>query len=624
MRVCSLQDVNANKRTRWNREDCVNKVIEIKEALKKTGNQTHASQQSGVPRSTLQYWLKREGKTGLSPIVEAFFESPDGLAFLHQLIIALQFTMHELGPCGIDLVSLVLNLSQLSAFVASSHGALYNQSIKMKDMIIQFEEIEKKRLASALSLKTLEKEHDLHNNVEINTNKIKVELDHTSEIESSLLFSTHKSITLLPNQEAIQISSPDLPSKKKCITACLDETFFHKICLVAIEPVSNFILLEQYDDKRDAVAWNKAMETAMEGLPVKIIQGTGDQGTGLVKYIKTELGAPHSSDLFHVQQDLTRGTAAPMRSKLKQAEAEYKESHNAVAKLTKIHESYAQSNRSPVAWSTLDSQMQYALAQQDTDLRHVDKIKQLQDDIKKAKQGLGHEYHPYNLETGAPQTAESVLEKMEKHLTIIKSAAIDAELSEKCTKLIDKGHKTIKNMFNTMLFFWLMVEQQLLSLGLSSEMKTLMEEFLVPSFYLEIAAKKAKTAAERKRIFKLSKELLAKLELLNGWCNLNQSTRDQLKIVAKDCANLFQRSSSCVEGRNGYLSLRHHSSHHISDKKLRVLTIIHNYFIKRPDGTTAAERFFEEKPTDLFAYLLDNLNLPARPAKPRKELKMAA
>jgi hypothetical protein len=45
------------------------------------------------------------------------------------------------------------------------------------------------------------------------------------------------------------------------------------------------------------------------------------------------------------------------------------------------------------------------------------------------------------------------------------------------------------------------------------------------------------------------------------------------------------------------------------------LTILHNYYIERPDGTTAAERFFGTKPKDLFQHLINNIELLPRPAK---------
>ena len=94
---------------------------------------------------------------------------------------------------------------------------------------------------------------------------------------------------------------------------------------------------------------------------------------------------------------------------------------------------------------------------------------------------------------------------------------------------------------------------------------------------------------------------------------LPEEQRRLLEQAAEPCAVLFQRSSSCVEGRNGQLALWHHSLHRLSERRLRVLTVLHNFFLRRRDGTTAAERFFEAAPGDLFPWLLDRLPFPARP-----------
>ena len=74
-----------------------------------------------------------------------------------------------------------------------------------------------------------------------------------------------------------------------------------------------------------------------------------------------------------------------------------------------------------------------------------------------------------------------------------------------------------------------------------------------------------------------------------------------------------------MEGRNGQLALRYHSLHRLPERKLQALTAIHNYWIKRGDGTTAAERFFGSKPGDLFEELLVRLPVPSRPAKRRQK-----
>src|SRR2546421_502392 len=84
--------------------------------------------------------------------------------------------------------------------------------------------------------------------------------------------------------------------KRKKISVCQDETFHPEICLVGIEPVSNFILVEKYADNRDESSWNGAMREAVEGLEVQIIQSTSDEGKGLLAHVDNGLGVHHSPD----------------------------------------------------------------------------------------------------------------------------------------------------------------------------------------------------------------------------------------------------------------------------------------------------------------------------------------
>ena len=113
------------------------------------------------------------------------------------------------------------------------------------------------------------------------------------------------------------------------------------------------------------------------------------------------------------------------------------------------------------------------------------------------------------------------------------------------------------------------------------------------------------------------------LEKLKGENNpiwlLSEEELEVVVQVALECAQLFQRSSSCVEGRNGQLWLRHHSLHRMSNRRLNALTVIHNYWIKRPDGTTPAERFFGSQPKELFEHLYSQMPLPPRPARKRQK-----
>ena len=99
---------------------------------------------------------------------------------------------------------------------------------------------------------------------------------------------------------------------------------------------------------------------------------------------------------------------------------------------------------------------------------------------------------------------------------------------------------------------------------------------------------------------------------------LTETEVSYLEEQARLASELFQRSSSCVEGRNGQLSLRHHGLREISPRKLRVLGVLHNFVIKRRDGSTAANRFFGQKHRELFPWLLEHMPLPPRPRRKAK------
>ena len=170
-------------------------------------------------------------------------------------------------------------------------------------------------------------------------------------------------------------------------------------------------------------------------------------------------------------------------------------------------------------------------------------------------------------------------------------------------------------MIATLSFFHFSIQRKIKALSLSPEIEKIMFEVLLPVFYLRNAATKAKKADARCRLKMKSDEILSSCRCLKDTV---QEELAALEPIAKECANLFQRSSSCVEGRNGQLSLRHHSFHSLSNRKLSALTAVHNFFIRRMDGTTAAERFFGNKPKEMFEFLLKTVNLPGRPAQKRR------
>jgi hypothetical protein len=84
----------------------------------------------------------------------------------------------------------------------------------------------------------------------------------------------------------------------------------------------------------------------------------------------------------------------------------------------------------------------------------------------------------------------------------------------------------------------------------------------------------------------------------------------------------FQRATSAIEGRNGYLSRLHHSGRGLEELDLQVLTIIHNYDLHRADGSTAAQRFFVRTFPPLFSWVFEQMGVLPSSRKPRKFQKV--
>src|SRR5262249_11861718 len=103
------------------------------------------------------------------------------------------------------------------------------------------------------------------------------------------------------------------------ITVTQDGTYTGGLCLVAIEPVSHYILLEQPAAARDHDPWSEPMAHALAPLKGNVVQSTSDEATGLLAYVDHPLGTPHSPDLFHVQHELSKAVAAPMAVKQRAA-----------------------------------------------------------------------------------------------------------------------------------------------------------------------------------------------------------------------------------------------------------------------------------------------------------------
>jgi hypothetical protein len=326
----------------------------------------------------------------------------------------------------------------------------------------------------------------------------------------------------------------------------------------------------------------------------------------------------HTSDLFHIQQDGVQATSAGLARRTRQAEKAREQAQEQVAAVEVQHAAYEQGPRPPGRPPDWAQRIQAAQADLTQAQQALDTAQHQQQQAQTARQGINQAYHPYDLDTGTPRSPETVEADLKAHLDTLETLVQPADLSDRCRQKVRKLRGHLTNMVATITFFWGMIQLKIEALDLAPEVETGVYTALIPAFYLAEVAGKVPTAEQRHGLRQKAQQLAAPWSARAGpFQGLSNDERTLLEAVARECAQLFQRSSSCVEGRNGQLAWRHHHLHQIRPRKLKALTVVHNYFLRRSDGTTAAQRFFGTSPRDLFEWVLERVPLPGWPAPKR-------
>ena len=423
------------------------------------------------------------------------------------MLVALHLVFGQAHDSGIRSIGWFLELSQLDRFIAPSYGSQQKVASQVEQLIGRFGQEEDKRLGQQMP--------------------------------------------------------------RKNISLCEDETFHPQICLVAIEPVSNFLILEAYAQvsKATSLALNRQDEKAKE------------------EY--------EAAKLAH-QENLAKRTAFEERwpNSVRELVIE-KELLEAAPKLEKVFQETKE------RFETTTHRKQRA---------------------RDARCGISKDYHPFDLSTGVPLESSEVQNRLEGHFRTLHAIVDEAKLSQGADNRIAKAERVLPSMIATIAFFWATLKLFVDRLECSEEVAQIWKNELVASYYIARVAGRCQKADESKRLMDLSTSIIARARSPDRpFGKLPELIRMAMEQQAQQAADVFQRSSSCVEGRNGQLSLRHHGLRELTASKLRALRTIHNYVIRRPDGTTAAERFFENQPRDLFGWLLEKLPMPARPRQKRTQ-----
>ena len=389
----------------------------------------------------------------------------------------------------------------------------------------------------------------------------------------------------------------DMGAAKEVILG-LDETFFPpRTCLVAADLLSGFLLLEVFAESRDRAPWLTAWEKATNELSVQVTQAVADGARGIQAFVEGDLGAHRGPDLFHVLNDVGKAFAVHLARQERAAKGR----KDGVLKMYVDLKEFGERRESethrgrPIDFKTKNKEARGLIA---SAAKEVIIAERRRKEFRTLLAALSDSYLPANLADGRRKSEGDLRIELESLFARLRDLAEKSDLGAHHLPYLDKAHRCIDDMVATLGFFNARARTTVAESGLDARTTRVLDERLLPAMILLARSKLASDGDARKQLRTLAHELRtqAREEL-----ELDESSSEILALeeLAKFICRMWQRSTSSIEGRNGYLSQRHHSSRGISERKLACLTHLHNFYARRSDGTTAANRFFGREHLDI-------------------------
>ena len=178
-----------------------------------------------------------------------------------------------------------------------------------------------------------------------------------------------------------------------------------------------------------------------------------------------------------------------------------------------------------------------------------------------------------------------------------------------------KGHQQVPALAALVDFWWEGVEQDLQALDVSPMGRRWAKECLLPMVYWAHQAAHTRCARRKTKMLQLLEAVRAAFHQHAITRRMPPQVLEEWHGWATQRVKAFQRASSAVEGRNGYLSQMHHNHRGLPKQQYKIWTALHNFDCRAADGTTPASRFFRRTFPDLFETVLSNIEDLPRPRK---------
>jgi len=372
-----------------------------------------------------------------------------------------------------------------------------------------------------------------------------------------------------------------------------DETFFDQIMLVVVELSSGYIMLEESAEDRTFQTWQDKAGQALRRLGVEARYMVSDKAKALTKLALDGLDCPHIPDFFHASYEVVKCLGGRFATKLTRVRRALATARATLDRLQEKADGFANICEQEQRIAALTDEQQH--------------LEQGQMRYHEALQQLSKTVHPFSCETLARQSSTEVSELLQGTLARLRALSADYAIKDSKNRL-GKVEKQGPEIAKVVDLWWTWTAESLAPYGLSSERAAWVCDIVLAEASWRGQADRTSSSPLRQAYHAAHERARARLLAHPLTTGLHPQEVRRWQSWAQWMVTKFQRTSSAVEGRNGVLSRMNHTQRAIPLRRVKVLTVVHNFGLHREDGSTAAERFFGEPCPDLFEWIVDHID----------------
>ncbi len=370
--------------------------------------------------------------------------------------------------------------------------------------------------------------------------------------------------------------------------------------LVFMDLISGYLVVEEVAEDRTYATWYTLVEARLKTLGTGVLSLVSDRAKALIKLAETGLECLSIPDVFHLIHDLVKSYSLSISSRLRQARRALLQAQEQRKKCQASDPSSAESQQAQVVVEANEAEVRRWETVHSAYLTH--------------RLTLSLILHPWRLIDSTFQTSEEVERRLHAEIDAIE-ALIETQGLPAKKKALDKVRKQLAGLAALVDFWWQGVWQDMEQVPLTPRWKRWVEELLLPLMYWQEQRCRTRCPQRRAKLLQALEAVQTAFDRHPITAQLAPKVLENWKAWAAAQAKAFQRASSAVEGRNGYLSGMHHNQRGLPKGRYPVWTALHNFDCRASDGTTPAARFFRRGFPDLFETVLSKIDDLPRPRK---------